>query len=79
MSELQQYMKSMLQADMQKIVISNPISKSAEYKRIVIENKGKNYQIAFPFFRNQKNVLFCRRDSIHLFITSIYQFYTSIK
>ena len=46
MTELQQYIQSMLKADMQKIIISNPINKSEEYKKIIIENKGKTYQIA---------------------------------
>lgn len=46
MTELQQYIQFMLKADMQKIIISNPINKSEEYKKIIIENKGKTYQIA---------------------------------
>lgn len=46
MSELRQYMELMLKADVQKIIISNPFSKSEEYKKIVIEKKEKNYQIA---------------------------------
>lgn len=46
MSELQQYLELMLKAHIQKIIISNPLSKSEEYKKIVIENKGKTYQIA---------------------------------
>ena len=46
MTELQQYIQSMLKANPQKIIISNPFSKSEEYKKIIIENKGKNYQVA---------------------------------
>ena len=46
MSELKQYLETMLKADIQKVIISNPFSKSEEHKKIVIENKGKNYQIA---------------------------------
>ena len=46
MTELQQYIQSMLKAKPQKIIVSNPFSKSAEYKKIIIENKGKIYQIA---------------------------------
>ena len=46
MNELQQYLELMLKSDIQKIIISNPFSKSEEYKKIIIENKGKNYQIA---------------------------------
>jgi len=46
MTELQQYINSMLKADVQKIILSNPFSKSEEYKKIIIENKGKIYQIA---------------------------------
>ena len=46
MSELKQYLETMLKADIQKVIISNPFSKSEEYKKIIIDNKGKNYQIA---------------------------------
>ena len=46
MNELQQYLELMLKADIQKIIISNPLTKSEEYKKIIIENKGKIYQIA---------------------------------
>ena len=46
MSELRQYLETMLKAVPQKIIISNPFSKSEEYKKIIIENKGKSYQIA---------------------------------
>lgn len=46
MTELKQYLELMLKSDIQKIIISNPFSKSEEYKKIIIENKGKNYQIA---------------------------------
>ena len=46
MTELQQYIQSMLKANPQKIIISNPFSKSEEYKKIIIEDKGKTYQIA---------------------------------
>lgn len=46
MSELRQYLETMLKADIQKIIISNPFSKSEEYKKIIIENKGKTYQVA---------------------------------
>lgn len=46
MSELQQYIQSMLKADMQKIIISNPLTKSEEYKKIIIEQKENNYQIS---------------------------------
>lgn len=46
MSELRQYLETMLKAELQKIIISNPFSKSEEYKKIIIENKGKTYQVA---------------------------------
>ena len=46
MSELRQYLETMLKAVPQKIIISNPFSKSEEYKKIVVEKKDKNYQIA---------------------------------
>ena len=46
MSELRQYIEIMLKATLQKIIISNPFSKSEEYKKIIIESKEKGYQIA---------------------------------
>ena len=46
MNELKQYLELMLKSDVQKLIISNPFSKSEEYKKIIIENKGKNYQVA---------------------------------
>ncbi len=46
MNELKQFLELMLKSDIQKVVISNPLTKSEEYKKIIIENKGKNYQIA---------------------------------
>ena len=46
MSELRQYLETMQKADVQKIIISNPFSKAEEYKKIIIENKGKTYQVA---------------------------------
>ncbi len=46
MSEIHQYLELMLKSDIQKIIISNPLSKSEEYKKIVIDNKGQTYQIA---------------------------------
>ena len=46
MSELKQFLELMLKSDIQKIIISNPLTKSEEYKKIIIENKGKNFQIA---------------------------------
>ena len=36
----------MLKAEIQKLIISNPFSKSEEYKKIIVENKGKGCQIA---------------------------------
>jgi len=46
MNELKQYMELVLKADIQKLIISNPLSKAEEYKKIIVENKGKTYQIA---------------------------------
>ena len=46
MNELQQYISLMLKSDIQKIIISNPGSKSENYKKIVIEKKNRGYQIA---------------------------------
>lgn len=46
MTELHQYLTSMRKAQVQKIILSSPFSKSEEYKKIIIENKGKTYQIA---------------------------------
>lgn len=46
MNELQQYLELMLKKDIKKIIISNPATKSEEYKKIIVEYKGKSYQIA---------------------------------
>lgn len=46
MSELQKYIKSMQEAEVWKIIISNPFSKKEAYKKIVIEKKEETYQIA---------------------------------
>ncbi len=46
MTELQQYLELMIKVDIQKIIISNPATKSEEYKKIVVENKGKTYQVS---------------------------------
>mgnify|MGYP003525934542 FL=1 len=46
MSELRQYLETMIKSEPQKIIISNPFSKSEEYKKIIIENKVKSYQVA---------------------------------
>lgn len=46
MQELKQYIELMFKSDIQKIIISNPMTKSEEYKKIAIEKKGKTYQIA---------------------------------
>ena len=46
MNELQQYLELIVKSDIQKLIISNPLSKSEQYKKIVIENKGRTYQIA---------------------------------
>lgn len=44
MNELGKYINSMINSDIQKIIISKPASKSEAYKRIVIENKGGLFQ-----------------------------------
>ena len=46
MNELQQYLELMLKTNIKKIIISNPATKSEEYKKIIVENKGKTYQIS---------------------------------
>ncbi len=46
MTELQQYISTMLKATPQKLILSNPFGKSEEYKKIIVENKGKTYQVA---------------------------------
>ena len=46
MNELQQYLELILRAGITKMIISNPATKSEEYKKITIENKGKTYQVA---------------------------------
>lgn len=46
MNELRQYLEIVLEKELQKLILSNPFSRSEEYKKIIIENKGKSYQIA---------------------------------
>lgn len=46
MEELLKYLEQILTHDITKIVISKPASKSEEYKKITIERKKENYQIA---------------------------------
>lgn len=46
MNELQQYIALMLKSGIQKIIISNPVTKSESYKKIVIDSKKNGYQIA---------------------------------
>lgn len=46
MNELQQYLELILKTNVRKMIISNPFSKTEEYKKIVIESKDKGYQIA---------------------------------
>jgi SAM-dependent methyltransferase len=46
MEELKQYLTLMVQGDLLRMIISNPVSKGAEFKKIVIEKKKEDYQIA---------------------------------
>ncbi len=46
MSELQKYIDKIAMTDFYKMIISNPISKSNEYKKIIVEEKESGYQIA---------------------------------
>lgn len=46
MSELRQYLEIVFGKEPEKLILSNPFSKSEEYKKIIVENKGKTYQIA---------------------------------
>lgn len=46
MNELEQYLSLMIDARIDKIIISNPGSKAIDIKKIVIDKKGDNYQIA---------------------------------
>lgn len=46
MSELQQYIDKIVVTDFYRMIISNPASKSNEYKKIIVEKKASGYQIA---------------------------------
>lgn len=46
MNELEQYISMMLEAGVNKVIISNSASKSNEIKKIVIDKKSNNYQIS---------------------------------
>ena len=46
MNELQQYISIILEADFNKIIISNPANKSEKYQKLVIERKKDFFQIS---------------------------------
>ena len=46
MNELQQYLELIFKTDIRKLIISNPVKKAEEYKKIIIENKETTYQIS---------------------------------
>ncbi len=46
MSELQKCIDKIAMTDFYKMIISNPVSKSNEYKKIIVEEKESGYQIA---------------------------------
>lgn len=46
MNELQQYLSIILETDFNKIIISNPASKSEEYQKLVIERRKDFCQIS---------------------------------
>lgn len=46
MDELWQYLSLMIQADVEKIIVSNPCTKTEEYKKIVIERLNGVFQIS---------------------------------
>ncbi len=46
MSELQKYIDKIAMTEFYKMIISNPVSKSNEYKKIIVEEKESGYQIA---------------------------------
>ena len=46
MNELEQYIKMMIDADINKIIISNPNLKTNEIRKVVIDKKGESYQVS---------------------------------
>ena len=46
MEQLKQYFELMIQDDVNKIIISSPVRKSDEFKKIIVEKKADNYQIS---------------------------------
>ena len=46
MQQLQQYFELMIRDNVEKIIISSPVKKSDDYKKIVVESKAGKYQIA---------------------------------
>ena len=46
MEELKQYINMMCGAKISKLIISNPVSKECQYKKIVGEKKGECFQLA---------------------------------
>ncbi len=45
MSEAEKYIEMMIDADVEKIVISNPASKQSEYKKITAEKKAGYFHV----------------------------------
>lgn len=46
MNELEQYISMMIDGGIKKIIISNPATKTMDVKKIIVDKKGDNYQIA---------------------------------
>lgn len=64
MTELEQYFKMMVDDGCDRIIISNPVGKSEEYKKIIVE-KGKTFQISKYTYKQvfHENL---EIDSVHL-------------
>lgn len=46
MSEAEKYIEMMIDADVEKIIISNPASKQSEYKKITAEKKAGYFHVS---------------------------------
>lgn len=68
MNEIQNYLNIIFENIVFKIIISNKISKDYKYKKIIIENKIKNYYVSKYTDKQTFNELINKEDIIKYII-----------
>lgn len=68
MNEIQNYLNIIFENTVFKIIISNKISKDYKYKKIIIENKIKNYYVSKYTDKQTFNELINKEDIIKYII-----------